>query len=89
MSKLTQDKIDSMEISNAVFRNGSWSVLVMDAQKIGYRLFFEGSELDTDEDIINKVTEILLETEEKSNDYSKVVKQPPIVRESAKGKKIK
>ena len=90
MAKLTQDKIDLMEISNAIFRNGVWSVLVMSPEKIGYRLFFEGSESDKDEDIIAKSIEKLLEFEEKRHDYSKFTTKPNTInKETIIGKKMK
>lgn len=67
MSHLTPEKISLMEISNAKFRNGQWNILVMSPEKIGYKLFFDGAESDTDQEIKTKVIELLSEMEEKEN----------------------
>ena len=67
MSHLTPEKINLMSIANARFRNGNWNILVMSPEKIGYKLFFEGSESDTDEEVKTRVIELLSEMEEKEN----------------------
>jgi hypothetical protein len=45
MGKLTEQKIDLMEIVNVIFRNGYWHVLIVDSERIGYKVFFEGLEI--------------------------------------------
>ena len=76
-----------MEIVNVIFRNGYWHVLIVDSERIDYKVFFEGLETDTDEEIIDRAKNILLETEEKVSNYSKRdINQGPVQRETAKGK---
>ena len=88
MARLTQQKINLMEITNAIFRNGFWNILVMTPERIGYRLFFEGLDTDTDDDIKTKASELLSEMEEKENAVIPKRENQPINRETIKGRKL-
>lgn len=67
MSHLTQQQIENMTIERAKFNNGVWHILVMDAERIGYPVSFEGSESDTNLEIIQKAQDFLLHIEHKNN----------------------
>ena len=67
MSHLTQQQIENMTIERARFVNGVWNILVMDSERRGYPVFFEGSDSDTDSEIIKKVQDFLLHIEHSNN----------------------
>lgn len=81
MAKLTNEDIAKTNVVRATFENGTWIVLVSDESGFIYRVDFEGEENESNDSLLLKVHNGLLEEDK----YEAPVIVEPTVRDTIVG----